>query len=482
MMKFAPQYKPDIISDIASYIYPDMANEAAVTELSGRIQQHITILKNLDVKGIFISFKYVRKLDKRALQNFIKELSDFSINNAIPIGFGEYSHSFFPNLLAMTQASSIGLYKRLNVMALSLGTRTPFSTVLIYLEDLNETNMIASHLISNQYTVIICSNLEELKSRLAGDRKAYDYVVIDSHFGTIQDQVLIRFKKHIFHYTFYGILDESLDKNIDSVNFQEHLDFGYKVFIFDLTYIMHIDATAATYLTSFLDRAQQYKASICLLGLQENRCNSNAYALLKQNGFWHFNNNTEEIYKDTRVMEKIHEQRFQNNPLGISKKIIEFIPHFLKATRTVLSLIGVHELKVNSQQCHQEKQPNIDPYIATHINFEGDYFGEINFIFTRASAHVILENHYDGRNLSKEEHIDALKEFSSTIMEKIKEILERKSMAIEAAFPVATDADHVDLSCTEHKFILETFLCENEPFYVTITDFIPDDHIELKTP
>jgi hypothetical protein len=66
-------------------------------------------------------------------------------------------------------------------------------------------------------------------------------------------------------------------------------------------------------------------------------------------------------------------------------------------------------------------------------------------------------------------------------MDKLKELLETKGLSIETEFPVATEGDKVDLSCSEHKYILETFYCDSQPFYVTVTDFIPEEHIELES-
>ena len=473
-MQITTKYKPEITSNIASYSYPDEADKAAVIELTDRIKGHISILRSLEISGIFISFKEVQKVDRKALDFLIEELTALSTRTTIHIGLGDYSHTFFPVLLKLIKRTSISLYKNLNIMAFASGTRASLSSILVYIEDPYDAGMIVSHLISKHYFVVISHSVEDFKKRISGNRKVYDQVITESHFGNTENKVLIKFKKSIFHYTFYGKLDKNLITNINQKDFKERLDFGFKIFIFDLSNVLYIDMNAANFIIGFLHIAQKYDASICLVGLERENFDSNAYNLMTQNNFSDFSE-IEDIYHDVDVLEILSQQHSLAYSEGISKKIIEFIPNFIRATRYVLSLIDISDISVQTQQCTIEKEPKIDPYIATHISFYGDYHGEINFIFPKESVDVILERKYENvEDLNKDDHIDALKEFTQIIMDKLSTQLENKYLSIESGFAMATDGENIDLSCRDHRYVFETFFCDEHPFYVTITDYLPE--------
>ncbi len=231
---------------------------------------------------------------------------------------------------------------------------------------------------------------------------------------------------------------------------------------------------AGQLLVEFLHRAQKSDATICLVGLERENFDTNAYNLMAKSDFWDFSE-TEDIYSDADTLKVLSQQQALAYSEGISKKIIEFIPKFIRATRYVLSLIDISDISVQTQQCSIEKEPQINPYIATHISFNGDYHGEINFIFPKESVDVILERKYEHiEELNKADHIDALQEFSQTVMDKLNTQLENKYLSIESGFAMATDGENIDLSCRDHRYVFETFFCDGHPFYVTITDYIPE--------
>jgi len=476
-MHFVPQYKPDIKFNIASYNYPDISGHAGITELIRRITGHISILRSLNLKGIFISFKFVRKVDKASLDALIKELSALHARSGLTVGLGDYSHAFYPILLELIQSTTVSLFKTLTVMSLAVGSSSKYSSVLLYIEDEDETASIASYLISKHYFVIISPSLDDMKHKLKYHRNLYDHIVVESHFGVLPEEVTISFHGGVFTYNFQGRLSKHLYSALDSKIFRERLHQGFRIFIFDMTHILNVDMHAAYVLTDILTIALEYKATICLVGLNQTTFDNNAYTIIEKSDFWNYKGDISDIYTDPEIIEKIEKQHTHLQSTGISKRIIELIPQFIKATKQILTRLDIADVHIQTQQCHPDpsKQPRIEPYIATHINFSGDYSGEMNFVFPKASVDVILERkHENPHELNKEDHIDALKEFSSTVMDKLNANLAKQNKTIFSDFPIATECESIDYSCIEQKYILETFLCDGHPFYVTITDYFPD--------
>lgn len=474
-MHITPQYKPDIKLNIATYDYPDCADNSSIIELIHRIRGHLSILRTLHIKGIMISFKHVKKVDKASLEQLIKELSNMHAYSRINLGLGDYSHTFFPVLLELIKATSISLYKTLTIMSLAVGTSSKYSSVLMYIEDQDEAKSIASFLIHNHYFVIITSSLKELKYKLKYHKDLFDHVLIESHFGSLPQEVTVNFNAGIFTYTFQGRLDQQLKKALDLKVLEERLSLGFKIFVFDLSHIINLDMHAAYILTETLQLTQDYRATICLIGLDKENIDNNAYTILEKNPFWDFKGDISDVYGDPDIKDAIAHQHTHIESMGISKRIIELMPQFIKAVRQVLGRLDIKDVHMHSQQCHAQKRAHIDPYIATHINFSGDYAGEINFIFPKESVDVILERKYDKpQELNKNDHIDALKEFSSTIMDKLNTNLEKIHYAIASDFPMSTDCKNINDICVEQTYILETFECDGHPFYVTITDYFPE--------
>ena len=474
-MHSMPQYKPDIKFNIANYNYPDISNHADILELINRITGHISILRTLHIKGIMISFKYVRKVDKASLEVLIQELANLHVRSGINIGLGDYSHTFFPILLELIKSTSISLYKTLTIMSLAVGTSSKYSSVLMYIEDKEESKSIASFLINNHYFVIVAPSLEVMKHKLQYHRDLFDHVLIESHFGALPQEVTVNFNGGIFTYTFQGRLDQHLKTTIDTKIFKERLIMGFKVFIFDMANIINMDMHAAYILVEMLQLAQKYDTTICLVGLNKESIDNNAYSIMEKNPFWNFKGDISDIHNDPDIKEDIAHQHTRLQSMGISKRIIELMPQFIKATKQILECLDIKDVHIHTQQCHAEKRAHITPYIATHVNFSGDYSGEMNFIFPKESVDVILERKYEKpQELDKTDHIDALKEFSSTIMDKLNANLEKIHYTIFSDFPMATDCKDINDECIEHTYILETFNCEGHPFYVTITDYFPE--------
>lgn len=473
------QFKPDIKLNIAVYHYPQKASEAAIKELLDRILGHMTILRGLHVEGIMISFKDINTLDQKSLLALIEGLVILHTKYDLHMGFGDYTHAEFKVLLQFIRATPISLFKNLEVMALAIGSSRalPYSSVLVYIEDEDEAKSIVSHLISKLYFVVMASSKEDMIKKLK-HRELYDRIVIESHFGNLQEEVTVDFDKGIFNYSFQGSMDADLEKSISTRDFLERLKFGYHVYIFDLSNILHMDMHAAYIFVNFLKLATDHKAIICLAGLHKDKLNSNALTIIEKSDFWIFTEK-EEVYADVDVKQILKRQHLRIQSQGISERVIKLIPSFIKANKQTLDRMDINDFKSQTKQCVIGAKPDIKPYISTHINYRGDFVGEVNFIFPKDSVDSILSRkHESEESLEKDDHIDALKEFSSTVMGRLKANLEKNNQSIESDFPYAIEYSAVNYDCIEQKYILETFYCNGEPYYVTVTDYIPPAETE----
>lgn len=471
--KFVAQFnrKPDIQLNIATYMIHGELNDASAQEIINRIENHLHILRGLHVEGLLLSFAEITKIDKDALFRVINSFSRLHVKMRAVIGFCDYTGKIFPILRHLIKSSPLGLYESVDTMALAIGTSNASRElpILVYSDNIDERQLIASTLISNNYFVIIAVSKSDLEVK-SHDKKRFNRIIKESYFSHIHDNVMINFENNIFSYEFQGTLDNTLSSRINVDDYMYRLSQGYNVVIFDFTRIYHMNLQAALFLIELEKKAQPYKALICAIELSNDKVDINAFGALKRSEIWLFES-INHIYADAEVIEKTTSRlpRFGD---GVSKKLLELAPNFIAATMQTLNIYEIpnpnksHLKQINTKQLYSIKYK-----VATIITFCGDFEGEFIFLFTQESADIlikhILVDHYE---YDEEEYLDAIGEFVDSLAGKLKSNLRKKNRGVKfTPAESTTNLEDIIHKKSLQTFILTNFQCDGKDYYAALT-------------
>lgn len=474
-MALQPHLKPDVQRSIAVYKVDKEVTATKVERLASRIEQHLHILRGLEIKGFLISLEGVKTLDKASIQALVKALVFFHVRLRVTAGFCDYNSALFPILISFIEKTPLALFKTQEVMALALGTSGVFSRakILVHADDLDNRQSIVSTLISNNYFVIVANSLDDVRKKLK-EKDAYERVVINSYFGFMHENASISFDKGIYFYEFRGDLNVELTKRLSLQDFEYRLSIGHKVFIFDLTKIYHMDMRAAYLFMEMEKLALEAKAQICLIDINREKIDNNAVAVLQKSEFWIFDT-MDEALGDEDIQELV-EYRKKTFSGGMSNDTIKMAPQLIAATIQTLEVYEFDKIeKRPSKQIKVKDLASFKPTICTGISFDGDYDGDFIFIFTQGISEILIENILGGFDDAEgEDFLDAMSEFVNSVTGKLKSNIRRRERCLNFGLPHSTAllTDLVTPAYSDNSAILMTFSCMGQEFYIALTSAI----------
>ena len=471
-MSLHTHLKPDVQRNIAVYAIDKDVTVTKVERLASRIEQHLHILRGLEIKGFLISLEGVQNLDKPSIEALVNALVLFHVRLRVVAGFCNYSAKIFNILIPFIKKTPLALFKTQEVMALAIGTSGVYShaTLLVHADDIDNRQAIASTLISNNYFVVMASSIDDVKAKLV-DKDKYERVIINSYFGFMHENASVSFNQGIFVYEFRGDLNVDLSKRVSLQDFEYRLSIGHKIFIFDLTKIYHMDMRAAYLFMEMEELAVSAKAQIGLVNLDRNKIDNNALAVLQKSTFWIFDS-IEEAFEDEEIIE-MAQQRREVFSDGMSNDTIKMAPQLIAATMQTLDVYEFKDsTKSPSKQITLQDLGMLKPTICTGISFDGDYDGEFIFIFTQGVSEILIENILGSFDDAEgEDFLDAMSEFVNSVAGKLKSNIRRRERCIHFGLPHSTAllSDLITPAYAEKSAILMTFSCMGKEFYIALT-------------
>lgn len=471
MAKVKIERKPDIQLNIATYKLNGQLTQENAKEVINRIDGHLSILRGMHIDGLLLSLEGVTKVDKYSILEIIKSFSSFYVRLRVMVGFCDYPSSMYPILRKSIVSTPLGLYKSIDIMALAIGTSNinRNASILIYAESVEERQLIASTLISNEYFVIMALSLDDFKKKYE-DKSRYNRLVYNSYFSNIHDDVIISFDEKTFIYSFQGTLDGTLNKRINIDNFKYRLSIGYTIVVFDFTSIYNLNIAATHFLIELENIAKEYNALVCCIGLVNRNIEVNALSVLEKSSLWLFDD-LEQIYEDEEVIQLLSTKKQQFHS-GISKKLLELSPHFVAASMQALDIYEIPNMKKEpSKQANAKNLYELKPFIMTHISFNGDFEGEFTFLFSKEIVRIFIKQLFvDVYNYKKEDYLDAMCEFVNALSGKLKSNLRKKNLCIQFGLPYSsTTLDDVLHEEIDHKFILTNFISGDSNYHVALS-------------
>ena len=471
MSQTANSIKPDIQLNIATYEMPEKISPAAVDRLILRIEQHLQILRGMHVEGLLFSFKGIDKIDKLSLAKLIKHFNIFHSKLRAFAGFCDYSPALYKVLLPFVKGSPLGLFRTRDIMSLAVGTCAlpTFSTLLVFSDDADDRQAIASTLISNDYFVVLAISRQDFQQK-AQQKERFDRIVSHSYFGNMHEDVVVKFEDNIFYYEFKGALNVDISNHLKLNDFKYRLSLGYKIFIFDLARVFHMDLRAAYYILEMDQLAQPYGAKICLVDLNPDAIDTNAKAVMEKSRLWVYDELQDAL--DDNDLTKLLQVPMSPSEKGISKNLLALAPHVIAANMQSLEVYEIkNPSKSPSKQLTLQQLDLLKPMIVTQVSFHGDYEGELLFLFAQNSTEVLI-NHILGdlEGFEGEDFLDAMTEFVNSVTGTLKSNLRKNQKCIQFSLPQSTALlSDVAPTTSQQSVVLTNFKCEGYPYYVALT-------------
>ena len=146
-----------------------------------------------------------------------------------------------------------------------------------------------------------------------------------------------------------------------------------------------------------------------------------------------------------------------------------------------MQALAIYEIpnvsKEPSKQSDIKTLYNLKPFIMTHIAFNGDYEGELTFLFSKEIVKIFIKQFFiEGESYKKEDYLDAMSEFVNALTGRLKSNLRKRNMCIQFSLPYSSakldDVMHIGL---DQKFILTNFLSDKSNYHVSLCSPIDID-------
>ena len=164
---------------ILIFNYNETILESRNTVLCNTILGQKVTLKEKGIKGILVSLKDAPysplvKQENPNLENLVAQLDKLSHSIDIPIAIGDYKRDTFSYLKKLSSDTSVKLFQNINTALLFFNPSALKKelAVLIYDEDRENADKIATELVKLGYSIVHAQNAEDFKIKASA--KKYD--------------------------------------------------------------------------------------------------------------------------------------------------------------------------------------------------------------------------------------------------------------------------------------------------------------------
>jgi CheY-specific phosphatase CheX len=342
--------------------------------------------------------------------------------------------------------------------------------IYLYSDNVENKNMILYYLIKRGYTPIVLNSKEELEEKKKSNPDAL--FIEKSIISKISNRVMSFTKDNMIFFYLDDFLDAEFTRSFDIEYFRRSLIIGFKVFVFDATYVKGINIHAVRYLSKLAVESAEYGALLCVIGLNTKEINENILMDMEDSGYIFFED-IEEFNKSEEVKEAVSSvtETMQKNRKSLTKETVNLLPYFINATIESIELMtgvkakkdkpGIKSLEFNSKE---------NNYIASSVGFYGDLDGMLVLIFsenlTKSVSKILLGEEVQ----TKEELIDIVGEFANIIVGNVKANMSKQDKMIDLTLPkIFDDINSLFVLVKEKKGVEVRFDFEGEEFYFFLT-------------
>jgi CheY-specific phosphatase CheX/anti-anti-sigma regulatory factor len=342
--------------------------------------------------------------------------------------------------------------------------------IYLYSDDVENKNMLLYYLIKRGYSPIVLNSQDELDKKKKSNPD--DFFIEKSVISKISNRVVSFTKDNMIFFYLDGFLDGEFAKEFDIEYFRRSLIIGFKVFVFDATYVKGINIHAVRYLAKLAVESAEYGALLCFIGLETKELNKNMLIDMEDSGYMFFNN-MDEFNESQEVKEAVESvtEIMRKKKRYLTKDTVNLLPYFINATIESVELMTGVQAKKDKPDVKELKFNYKDKnYIASSIGFYGDVDGVLVLVFSENLTNRISKILVGEETKTKEELIDIVSEFANIIVGNVKATMSKQDKKIDLTLPkVFNDIETLFVLVKEKKGIEVRFDFEGEDFYFFLT-------------
>jgi CheY-specific phosphatase CheX len=342
--------------------------------------------------------------------------------------------------------------------------------IYLYSDNIENKNMILYYLIKRGYTPIVLNSKEELTEKKKSNPDAL--FIEKSIISKMSNRVMSFTKDNMIFFYLDGFLDAKFTESFDIEYFRRSLIIGFKVFVFDATYVKGINIHAVRFLAKLAVESAEYGAVLCVVGLNTKEINKNMLIDMEDSGYIFFEN-MDEFNESEEVKEAMTHVTvtMKKNKKSLTKDTINLLPYFINATIESIELMtgveakkykpGIHTLEFNYKK---------NNYIASSVGFYGDLDGMLVLVFsenlTKSISKILLGEEAE----TKEDLVDIVGEFANIIVGNVKANISKQDKMIDLTLPkIFNNIESLFTLVKDKKGVEVRFTFEGEEFYFFLT-------------
>jgi len=421
---------------------PIIKNSVALFYPSGFIdgENAPIIITNLDEKeilakrpqAIFVSLKKVIFFNKKGMSYLVSRMLFLKDECASFVGFCDYDIKKFHSIQELfLHDMAFSLMQSEDILFLFSGTKAKErKKIIIFSQDSEQKNQLAMALIERKHQVVIAKNKDDFLK----NRKNFDYIIENSHIGSIEKNVSVFIKNNIIIYTMKGFIDSDFAKNFDARYYRNAVKVGFRIFCFDAEDVSSINIHGANFLTKLAIEGAEYGVSITICGLKPGKITQILINDIEDAGILQYKDLKSFFEDEANVHQANMEVQKMKKRININKKIISILPEIIDST--------VHTVEVLSDKSVEKESVKVQELERTKetknlISIVGIY-GDISCMF------MLLMEEDAGKEVCKilmsedftqEELSDAYSEFSNVIGGKVMQKLKSRHINVETTMP-----------------------------------------------
>lgn len=440
--------KPELHDKIAIY-HPDVSidgkNGAA---LAASLKASAAILKSLELVAVLLSLRNVKSIDESGISLLLSSLEELRKTIGADVGIIDYSAQWFNDIKTLIGKRDISLYKNFEVAHLLLNSKKHhrFDKAVVFDENEMFRQLLESELSAKGYKVVSANSRGEFE-QLAKKNEYGTIYISDTHLDLMQNFIPTKILKGVVLYDMQSEADVKFINHFNFLAHQSRIKDGYKLFVFDAKELTKLNPKVIDFLISLSLQGQKFESKIILLGASVQILPKPLRAKLEQAGIGSIES-METVFSDSKYKALRKEEKSK----GLTKKLVSSLPIFIDASlETFETLVGAKATK-KSHKINKYKIENRESLVAASLSFEGELDGVLVLVFNESIARKASESLLGDANVSFEELLDAISEFSNIIGGRAKALLAERDTHITIAIPKTFD----------NKEALSKFLAEKD--------------------
>lgn len=473
--------KPALFRNIALFTPEEAPRTHELDAFVNRLVQQQAALKARGVRGVFVSLRHLQGKRGEEMARLGESLLAYREKTGMAVGLVQFTSAQFKSLEKAFDGKQLFLFKGLETASLFMDG-SGGKNVLVYDDDKNKKEMLASEFTSRGYAVTVAQDREQFAQKVK-DKKTYDAFVFECYLGPTAANVPIRLYGGVVFYMLSGVLTMEISRRFSKEDFTTRLKNGFRVFGFQVKEVTGMEPAALDFLLDLTQIALRFRAITAFVGMEGGVLNQKMLEKATSAGIRRFPDE-KSMLSDAAVQALTGSVDKTEHKNRLTKALIANLPLFVDSALTSFEMLTGAQAKKRGHKITEFQPDPAQRLMAAMTEFDGDLDGKIAFFFPEKLAQkatrmmlgmpVDEEEANEGEMkmslLTRDEVADAVGEFANVIAGSAKATLAGKGQLISFTLPHVYDsAREAQEAIGERAGVLIDLILDDDPLYIFLT-------------